>query len=136
MSNTIQKMKVVVEQLGDSMVTNLVNSVFTKAHGIIEMATVLDTYVDPPAHLGSTSWISLVDQWGNHDTMNSFGWNMLLAEYLTTVMDRMCHQLVLKTGDIGKLITPWKDPTTKKNAIAFTSALRLLRKGVGHPFRT
>ena len=46
MSNTIQKIKFVVEQLGDSMVTNLVNSVFTKAHGIIEMATVLDTYVD------------------------------------------------------------------------------------------
>jgi hypothetical protein len=46
-------------------------------------------------------------------------------------MQNMCHQLVIKTGDISKLITPWKGPTTEKDVIAFTSALRLMRKGVG-----
>ena len=38
---------------------------------------------------------------------------------------------MLKTGDISKLISPWKGPTTEKNPIAFTSALCLLRNGVG-----
>ena len=46
-------------------------------------------------------------------------------------MQNMCHQLVIKTGDISKLITPWKGPTTEENAIAFTSALCLMTKGVG-----
>ena len=130
----IQRTKFVVEQLGDSMVTNLVNSVFLRANGIIEMAMVLDTYVDPPTHIAGSiypSWTSLTDPWRNQRIMSSFEWNRLLADCLTTVMQHMCHQLVLKTVDISKLITPWKGPTTEKNAISFISALRLTRKGVG-----
>ena len=75
MSNVIQKIKFMVEQLGDSKVTNLINYVFLKAHGIIELAMVLHIYVDPPSHLRGqvhASWISLVDHWGNHGVMNSF----------------------------------------------------------------
>ena len=98
------------------------------------MAMVLDTYADLSSHIaGSTypSWGSLVDHWGSHGSMTSYEWNLLLVDCLTTVMQNMCHQLVLKTGDISKLIAPWKGPTTEKNAIAFISALRLMRKGVG-----
>ena len=100
MSNMIQRTKFVVEQLGDSMVTNLVNSVFLRANGIIEMSMVLDTYVDPPTHIAGSihpSWNSLTDHWGNQRMMSSFEWNLLLADCLTTVMQHMCHQLVLKT---------------------------------------
>ena len=42
MSNVIQKIKYVVEQLGKLMLTNLINSVFLTAHGIIKMAMVLE----------------------------------------------------------------------------------------------
>ena len=47
-------------------------------------------------------------------------------------MKNMCHQLVIKPGDISRLITLWKGPTTEENAISFTSAASLMRKGVGH----
>ena len=87
MSNVIQKIKFAVEQIGDSMATNLVYSVFLKTHGIMEMAMVLDTDVNPPSQLGSASWISLVDHWRNHGVMNSFGWNLLLVDCLTNVME-------------------------------------------------
>ena len=73
----------------------------------------------------------------------SLGWSwsdacvrmeQFLAECLHRVMKNMCHQLILKTGDISKLITPWKGSTTEKNATSFVSAVRLLRKGVQHDF--
>ena len=79
MSNVIQKIKFVAEQLGDSMMTKLINSVFLTAHSIIEMAMVLGTYVDPPLHLAGHEhalWSSLADQWGNHRVMSSFKWNL------------------------------------------------------------
>ena len=58
MSNMIQKIKSVVEQLGDSMVTNLINSEFLSGHGIIEMAMVLETYADPPSHIAGSVYTS------------------------------------------------------------------------------
>ena len=54
MSTVIQKIKFVVEQLGDSMVTNLTNSVLLSGQGIIEMAMVLDTYADPSSHIAGS----------------------------------------------------------------------------------
>ena len=50
MSATVHKMRFVAEQLGVSMATNLINSVFHTTHGVIEMSIVLDTYEGQPSH--------------------------------------------------------------------------------------
>ena len=49
MSATAQKIRFVTEQLGVSMATNLINSTFLTALGILEMSMALDIYEDPPS---------------------------------------------------------------------------------------
>ena len=57
MSNVIHKIKFVVEQLGDSMVTNMINSLFFTGHGIIEIAMILDTCGPAVSFRGSCAHI-------------------------------------------------------------------------------